>query len=66
MVAGYGRELRRILKDHGCTFVRSGKGDHEIWYSPITNLNFTVDAGTAKRFTALASLKQAGIKERIK
>ena len=61
MVANYGRDLKRILRDHGCQFVRNGKGDHEIWYSPISERSFTVDAGTRKRFTANAILKQAGI-----
>lgn len=65
MGQGYGRELKRILAAHGCRFVRHGKGDHEIWYSPITNRSLTVDAGTKKRFTAEAVLKQAGIGERI-
>ena len=58
----YGRELKRILIANGCTFVRHGKGDHEIWFSPMSNRNFTVDAGTRKRFTANAILKQAGLK----
>jgi len=62
MGSKYGRDLKRRLLDHGCRFVRHGKGDHEIWFSPITNLTFTVDAGTRKRFTAEAILKQAGIK----
>ena len=61
MVATYGRDLKRILRDHGCNFVRHGKGDHEIWFSPITGTNFTVDAGTRSRFTANSALKQAGI-----
>jgi hypothetical protein len=45
--------------------VRQGKGDHEIWFSPITNLHITVDASTRKRFTAMAVLKQAGIKAKL-
>lgn len=61
MVEGYGRDLKRVLRDHDCFFVRSGKGDHEIWFSPHSKINFTVDAGTRKRFTANAILKQAGI-----
>ena len=65
MAGSYGRELKRILGAHGCRFVRHGKGDHEIWFSPITNLHFTVDAGTRKRFTANAILKQAGISDRL-
>jgi HicA toxin of bacterial toxin-antitoxin, len=59
--SSYGRDLKRILRDHGCRFIRHGKGDHEIWFSPITSLNFAVDAGTKKRFTANGVLKQAGI-----
>ncbi len=66
MVDSYGRQLKRILTDHGCTFVRNGKGDHEIWFSPITGRHFTVDNRGNKRFTAEASLKQAGIKEKIR
>jgi hypothetical protein len=65
MGSSYGRELKRILRAHGCTFVRQGKGDHEIWYSPITKLSFAVDAGTRKRFIANGVLKQAGIGERL-
>lgn len=65
MVATYGRQLKRILLDHGCRFVRNGKGDHEIWFSPINGLTFTVDASTRKRFTADAILKQAGIKTKV-
>ena len=61
MGSAYYRELTKILTAHGCTFVRHGKGDHEIWYSPISQRNFTVDAGTRKRFTANAALKQSGI-----
>ena len=65
MGSAYYRELRRILLDHGCTFVRHGKGDHEIWFSPISKRTFTVDAGTKKRFTAQAALKQAGIDTKL-
>jgi hypothetical protein len=33
-------EVKRTLKSHDCRAVRQGKGDHEIWFSPITNRNF--------------------------
>jgi predicted RNA binding protein YcfA (HicA-like mRNA interferase family) len=36
-MAGYTPDVIRILRAHGCTFVRQGKGDHQIWYSPITH-----------------------------
>jgi len=65
MGSSCGRELKRLLLEHGCHFVRHGKGDHEIWHSPITNLNVSVDTGTRKRFTANAVLKQAGIKAKL-
>ena len=37
------------------------KGDHDIWYSPKTNLNITVDGKIKSRHTANAILKQSGI-----
>lgn len=65
MGSTYYRELKRILLNHGCTFVRNGKGDHEIWFSPISGRRFTVDVGTRKLYTANAALKQAGIDEKL-
>lgn len=53
--------LKRILRDAGCEFRRQGKGDHEIWYSPITDRYFPVDQGVQSRHTANAVLKQAGL-----
>ena len=49
------------IQQNGCSFVRHGKGDHNIWYSPITNRNFTVDSKIKSRFTANVIMKQAGI-----
>jgi hypothetical protein len=60
-MADYKRELKALLKEAGCYFVREGKGDHEIWYSPITKISFTVDNGTKSRHTANQTLKQAGL-----
>jgi hypothetical protein len=37
------------------------KGDHEIWYSPITQRRFPVDGKILSRHTANAVLRQAGI-----
>ena len=55
------RDLIKILSVAGCEIVRQGKGDHVIWYSPITKLNFPVDSGITSRHTANAILKQAGL-----
>jgi len=60
-MADFTRDLKRILKDAGCYPVRSGKGDHEIWFSPKTQTNFPVDAGIKSRHTANVVLKQAGL-----
>ena len=42
-MAEYEKKVRKIMLQNGCTFVRRGKDDHDIWYSPITNRNITVD-----------------------
>ncbi|MEM0899780.1 MAG: type II toxin-antitoxin system HicA family toxin [Pseudomonadota bacterium] len=60
-MASYLRELKKLLTTAGCTFHRQGRGDHEIWFSPITNRYFTVDQGTKSRHTANETLKQAGL-----
>jgi hypothetical protein len=44
---------------------RQGRGDHEIWYSPITERRFVVDSAIRSRHTANGVLKQAGIDERF-
>ncbi len=64
-MATYEREVRRILAAHGCAFVRHGKGDHDIWQSPINGCRFVVDGEIKSRHTANAILKQAGIDERL-
>lgn len=59
------RKLTAILREHGCTFVRQGKGDHEIWESPITKKRFTIDKGGSNLHTANGALKSAGIDRKI-
>ncbi|MDX2221190.1 MAG: type II toxin-antitoxin system HicA family toxin [Rhodospirillaceae bacterium] len=54
-------QLKKILLENKCEFVRQGKGDHEIWSSPITQRRFPVDNGMKSRHTANAVLKQAGL-----
>lgn len=34
-------ELLKILKKNGCYLIRHGKS-HDIWFSPITNKQFSV------------------------
>ena len=58
--------VRAELTAHGCTFVRHGKGDHDIWYSPISERHFTVDGKIKSRHTANAIMKQSGIDRRFR
>ena len=48
-------DLIKLLKESGCKFVRHGKGDHQIWYSPITGKKFVVPH--PKKETPLGTLK---------
>lgn len=60
-MAEYEKKVRDILSRSNCTFVRRCKGDHDIWYSPITNRNITVDTKIKSHHTANAIMKQSGI-----
>ena len=51
-------ELKTILREAGCEFVRHGRGDHEIWQSPINGHRFVVDNAIPSRHLANAVLKQ--------
>lgn len=61
MVGPLYRDLTRMLRDQGCTFVRQGKGSHEIWFSPVTRQHFAVPSNINKPATANAILRQAGL-----
>jgi HicA toxin of bacterial toxin-antitoxin, len=64
-MASYTPKLKEILRPHGCCFERSGKGDHDIWFSPITQRRFPVDQKILSRQTANAVLRQAGIEKQF-
>jgi len=34
-LANLAKQLKKLLSENGCRFERHGKGDHDIWYSPI-------------------------------
>ena len=50
-----------MLSEVECYFERQGKGDHEIWYSPITDRRFVIDGTIKSRHTANRVLKQGGL-----
>jgi hypothetical protein len=58
-------ELKDLLREAGCFFVRQGRGDHEMWESPITQRRFPVDNNIKSRHTANAVLRQAGLPKRF-
>lgn len=60
-MAEYEKKVRDVLKSNGCEFIRRGKGDHDIWYSPLTKRHVTVDTRIKSRHTANAIMKQSGI-----
>ena len=64
-MADYTRTAKKLLYNHGCRFVKYGKGDHETWYSPITDQKFTIDGTIKKRTSANQYLKLAGIKQKV-
>ena len=64
-MADYTRQVKKLLSANGCRFVRQGKGDHEIWFSPILNRPFTVDGNIQKRTSANETLKDAGITQKV-
>jgi hypothetical protein len=60
-MSNFTRELKKLLRAAGCSPVRAGKGDHEIWQSPISGKRFPVDSKILSRDLANAVLKQAGL-----
>lgn len=64
-MSDYALKVKEMLRDHECKFVRHGKGDHDIWMSPITGTHFPVDSKILSRHTANGIMKQAGIKHKF-
>ncbi len=58
---GYGKAVRDKLSEAACRFVRHGKGDHDIWYSPISGQTLTVPVKIMSRHLANNILKDAGL-----
>jgi hypothetical protein len=58
MADNYTPRVKAILTENGCTFVRQGKGDHEIWHSPITMRRLMVDSFIKSRHWANYTLNR--------
>jgi predicted RNA binding protein YcfA (HicA-like mRNA interferase family) len=61
MADNYTPRVKKILRKHGCRLVRQGRGDHEIWESPISGRRFMVDNAIKSRHWANHTLRQAGL-----
>ena len=61
---GFYDEIVAILKRHGWTLHRQGKGSHEVW-AKNGRYAVTVPRSTKSRHTANSILKQAGINEKV-
>ena len=55
------RELTKRLQAAGSLYFQPDKGDYQIWRSPVTNKNFSMDAGVISHHNANGILKQAGL-----
>ena len=64
-MAEYEKIVREVLRNNGCTFVRRGKGDHDIWHSTVNDRNFPVDSVIKSRHMANAIMKQSGLNHRF-
>jgi predicted RNA binding protein YcfA (HicA-like mRNA interferase family) len=60
-VNNFSKSLKLALSKAGWQFLRSGKGDHEIWHDPATGKKVIVDNSMKSRHTANGVLKQAGL-----
>ncbi len=58
---GYGQLVRERLAEGGCWFLQHGRGDHDIWRSPLTAPPFTVPVEIDSRHTANKILKDPGL-----
>ena len=56
-MADYTKSVYDKLNENGCKFVQRGKGDHNVYYSPITNKSFGVDGKIGKRHSANGIMK---------
>ncbi len=65
-MAEYEKLVRKVLSQNGCFFIRHGKGDHDIWYSPITDRSVAVDSKIKSRHMSNEILKQSGISYRFR
>jgi len=65
MADNFTPHVETILREKGCSFVRQGKGDHEVWHSPISNKRFMVDNHIKSRHWANHTLNRRVFRKRF-
>lgn len=58
-------ELKKKLREAGFELLRQGRGSHEIWHNPKSNIKITISAHDSKEIgTGLANdlMKKARLK----
>ena len=62
----FSADLVAILKEAGCNYhAPAHRGNHDIWFSPITGIYFPFDSKILSHHTANAILKIAGLPEQF-
>jgi len=60
---GYEKQIKEILKQHGWSFLRRGKGSHDIWSNG--NKSVSVNHECKSRHTANGIMRAAGINHKF-
>ena len=60
---GFEKQVKDQLKQHGWSFLRHGKGSHDIWTDGKNTVS--VNQECRSKFTANRILKDAGIKHKF-
>jgi hypothetical protein len=62
----FSSELLAILKEAGCNYHAPGhRGNHDIWFSPISGIYFPLGSKIQSHNTANAILRIAGLPEQF-
>lgn len=62
----FSSDLLALLKEAGCNYHAPGhRGNHDLWFSPITGIYFPLDGKILSHNTANAILKIAGLPEQF-
>jgi len=64
-MTSYEKIIRELLQYSGCSFVKAGMGDYDIWYSPVVAKHFSVDRSILSRRHANTVLRLAGTTHQV-